>query len=239
MPGHSSSSDRRITARLTSILLVVAADGGPIPVTEIARRTDVPTSTARRLTTLLTSWRLLNRSVDGRYTSGGPLKWATDGGPGRPGVLSQLTAVTGHRARLGVPHDTGVSYLERRPGTPEQTPFTAAGSDVAHLSALGHALLAFAAHAGVTPTPESWPLASRKEIGRTVAVTRLTGVAITRNAPGTGGWGVAVPVLSATGAAFAALQITVADVDERDLGPILAALRTVSTQLSGRIAGPG
>ncbi|HEY4992654.1 MAG TPA: hypothetical protein VII33_11290, partial [Nakamurella sp.] len=65
------------------------------------------------------------------------------------------------------------------------------------------------------------------------------GVAIARNAPGTGGWGVAVPVLSANGAAFAALAITVADVDERDLGPILAALRTVSTQLSGRIAGPG
>jgi len=71
----------------------------------------------------LAARRLLERTTDGHYRAGFPLRILGAGG-GRPpsfverapSVLEDLCAVTKRRARLGVLRDLSVAYIEHRPG---------------------------------------------------------------------------------------------------------------------------
>ena len=107
-------------------------------------------STAHRLTAELTSWRLLERTPDGLYRAGLPLRMMA-GCPDRtptlqeraPCVLEDLAAATRCRARLGVLQELEVSYIEKQPGHGPVTSFNPAATLPAHPTALGRALLAF------------------------------------------------------------------------------------------------
>ena len=91
--------------------------------TEIARLAGLPISTAHRLTSELTSWRLLERTPDGLYRAGLPLRMMA-GCPDRaptlheraPCVLEDLAAATRSRARVGVLQELEVAYIEKQPG---------------------------------------------------------------------------------------------------------------------------
>src|SRR5690349_7276307 len=125
-------------------------EGSEHSLTEIARLAELPISTAHRLTAELTCWGLLERTPDGLYRAGLPLRMIGNC-PDRtptlheraPCVLEDLAATTRSRARLGVLHELKIAYIEKQPGHSPVTGFTPVATLPAHPTALGRALLAF------------------------------------------------------------------------------------------------
>ena len=149
MAGNSTESGRSVTSKITSILLTFT-EGSEHSLTEIARLAGLPISTAHRLTSELASWRLLERTDDGHYRAGLPLRMigTVDACPPSiaeraPCVLEDLSAATKSRARLGILQELDVAYIEKQPGPRPATAFTPAATLPAHPTALGRALLAF------------------------------------------------------------------------------------------------
>ncbi len=252
MAGNSMEAGRSVTHKITSILLTFT-EGSEHTLTEIARLAGLPISTAHRLTSELTSQRLLERTPDGRYRAGLPLRMMGTGDPRppalherAPAVLEDLAKVTRCRARLGVLQDLEVGYLEKQPGPRPVTGFTPAATLPAHPTALGRALLAFAPPGVVelailrglrAYTPHTVTAPDR--LRRALAVVRLTRVAVTSFEFEAGACGVAVPVFGTGGELVAAIELTVPDLG-RELQSALAALTIAARSLSRELAaGPG
>ena len=122
MAGNSTESGRSVTSKITSILMTFT-EGSEHSLTEIARLAGLPISTAHRLTSELASWRLLERTEDGHYRAGLPLRMigTADACPPSiaeraPCVLEDLAAATTCRVRLGVLRELEVAYIEKEPG---------------------------------------------------------------------------------------------------------------------------
>lgn len=125
--------------------------GSEHSLTEIAKLAGLPISTAHRLTAELASWRLLERTEDGRYRAGLPLRMigtvdcvAPSIAERAPCVLEDLSDATKCRARLGVLRNLELSYIQKQPGPQTATGFSAAAILPLHATALGRVLLAFA-----------------------------------------------------------------------------------------------
>ena len=106
--GNSTEPGRSVTSKVTSILMTFT-EGSEHSLTEIARLANLPISTAHRLATELASWRLLERTADGTYRAGLPLRMIGNGGVRLPSieerapcVLEDLASVTRSRARFGI-----------------------------------------------------------------------------------------------------------------------------------------
>ena len=249
MAGNSTESGRSVTSKITSILMTFT-EGSEHSLTEIAQLAGLPISTAHRLTSELASWRLLERTDDGRYRAGLPLRMigTADSCPPSvaeraPCVLEDLAAATQCRARLGVLRELEVAYIEKEPGPNPVTAFSAAATLPAHPTALGRALLAFcptgtvemAILRGLRPyTPHTVTAPDR--FRRALAVTRLTRVAVTRRELEASTCGVAMPVFGPGGDVVAAVELTVRDL-ANDLQPVLAPLSIATRSLSRELAG--
>lgn len=248
MAGNAGESGRSVTSKITSILLTFT-EGSAHSLTEIARLAGLPVSTAHRLTSELASWRLLERTEDGSYRVGLPLRTIGAGeaeppsvAERAPWVLEDLVAVTHSRARLGVLAGLDVAYIEKQPGGRPVTPFHPAATLPAHPTALGRALLAFADHElveatlarGLRPyTPCTVTAPDR--FRRALTMTRLSRAAVTRGELEPGVCCVAMPVFGAGGDAVAAIELTVADLS-RDLPTTTAALAVAVRSLSRELA---
>ncbi|MGI5133126.1 IclR family transcriptional regulator [Pseudonocardia sp. CA-107938] len=249
MAGNSVESGRSVTSKITSILLTFT-EGSEHSLTEIARLAGLPISTAHRLASELTSWRMLERTEHGRYRAGLPLRMIGTRGTcpssiaeRAPYVLEDLAAATRCRARLGVLQELDVAYIEKQPGLRPVTAFSPAATLPAHPTALGRALLAFAPTGVVEMTImrglrqyTRHTVTSPDRFRRALAVTRLTRVAVTRCELEAGTCGVAMPVFGAGGEVVAAIELTVRDLGA-DLQPVMAALQIASRSLSRELAG--
>lgn len=238
-----------MTSKITSILLTFT-EGSEHSLTEIARLAGLPVSTAHRLTSELASWRLLERTEDGLYRAGLPLRMIGTTQVGSPSlaergpcVLDDLAAATKSRARLGVLHELSVGYIEKVPGPKPATAFVPAATVPAHPTALGRALLAFSPARTVEAviskglrayTPHTVTMPDR--FRRALAVTRLTRVAVTRFELEAGICGVAMPVFGPGGEVVAAIELAVRDLGP-ELQPVMSALAIASRSLSREIAG--
>src|SRR6478736_6079152 len=134
LAGNATESGRSVTSKITSILLTFT-EGSEHSLTEIARLAGLPISTAHRLTSELASWRLLERTEDGQYRAGLPLRMigTVDGVPPSiaeraPCVLEDLSAATKCRARLGVLRDLELNYIQKQPGPQPATGFSVAAT---------------------------------------------------------------------------------------------------------------
>ena len=248
MAGNSTESGRSVTSKITSILMTFT-EGSVHSLTEIARLAGLPVSTAHRLTSELASWRLLERTDDGHYRIGLPLRMLGAGGASAPSVaerapwvLEDLAAATRNRARLGVLAGLDVAYIEKQPGHRPVSTFSAAATLPAHPTALGRALLAFSGPEvveatlarGLRPyTPHT--ITSPDRLRRALGVTRLTRVAVTRWELEAGVSGVAMPVFGPGGDVVAAIELSVTDLG-RELQPVMAALAVASRSLSRELA---
>ncbi|HWM02893.1 MAG TPA: helix-turn-helix domain-containing protein [Actinophytocola sp.] len=112
-----------MTAKVCAIVLAVSNTPEQF-ISEVARRTGLPASTAHRLLCELVKGGLLERNTAGRFTVcvelhllHGPGKRAAHARSLVGTVLEDLAAATGLRARFAVWHPTGISYLEQAPGT--------------------------------------------------------------------------------------------------------------------------
>jgi DNA-binding IclR family transcriptional regulator len=244
MAGNSTESGRSVTSKITSILLTFT-EGSEHSLTEIARLAGLPISTAHRLTSELASWRLLERTDDGHYRAGLPLRMigTVDACPPSiaeraPCVLEDLSAATKSRARLGILQELDVAYIEKQPGPRPATAFTPAATLPAHPTALGRALLAFSPARTVELTImrglrpyTTHTVTSPDRFRRALAVTRLTRVAVTRWELEAGICGVAMPVFGPGGDVVAAIELAVHELGH-ELQPIMAALAIASRSLS-------
>jgi DNA-binding IclR family transcriptional regulator len=250
MAGNSTESGRSVTSKITSILLTFT-EGSEHSLTEIARLAGLPISTAHRLTSELASWRLLERTDDGHYRAGLPLRMigtVDDACPPNiaeraPCVLEDLSAATKSRVRLGVLAELEVAYIEKQPGPRPATAFNPAATLPAHPTALGRALLAFSPARTVEMTIirglrpyTSHTITSPDRFRRALAVTRLTRVAVTRCELEAGVCGVAMPVFGPGGDVVAAIELAVHDLGH-ELQPVMAALAIASRSLSRELAG--
>jgi DNA-binding IclR family transcriptional regulator len=248
MAGNSTESGRSVTSKVTSILMTFT-EGSEHSLTEIARLAELPISTAHRLTAELASWRLLERTPDGLYRAGLPLRMISDC-PDRaptldergPCVLEDLAAATHSRARLGVLHELEVAYIEKQPGHHPVTGFAAAATLPAHPTALGRSLLAFTPPAFIEMTIRrglrpytTHTVTSPERFRRALAVTRLTRVAVTRYELEANACGVAMPVFGPGGDVLAAIELTVRDLGTT-LQPVLVALTIATRSLSRELA---
>src|SRR3954447_12809213 len=249
MAGNSTESGRSVTSKITSILMTFT-EGSEHCLTEIARLAGLSISTAHRLTAELTSWRLLERTPDGLYRAGLPLRMMA-GCPDRtptlqeraPCVLEDLAAATRCRARLGVLQELEVSYIEKQPGHGPVTSFNPAATLPAHPTALGRALLAFSPPGVVDMTImrglrpyTAHTVTSPDRFRRALAVTRLTRVAVTRFELEAGACGVAMPVFGPGGDVVAAIELAVGDLGHK-LQPVVAALSIAARSLTRELAG--
>src|SRR3954453_4794703 len=73
MAGNSTDPGRSVARKVTAILMAFS-DGAVLNLTEIAGIAQLPTSTAHRLASELLAWRLLERTENGGYRIGLPLR---------------------------------------------------------------------------------------------------------------------------------------------------------------------
>jgi len=227
---HSAKAVLSVPPKVLCILQVVGA-GGAHPIPDIAVGSGLPRAVVDRWTPRLVGWRLLELTESGCYRAGLALRLTVGGAlPAAAGFLPELAAVGRGRVRLGVLHRSGLGYLERMMSS---AAITAAGSRRADTSALGLALLAFGADHGNSSVVSGHPPAghrSSEKLHHALALTRLSGAAITRRSRGKG-FRVAVPVLGSAGIALVAIESTVPNLGDA-FPPALAALRAASGRLA-------
>jgi DNA-binding IclR family transcriptional regulator len=247
--GNSADTGRSVTNKVVAILLTFT-NGTTYSLTELARLTHLPISTAHRLAGELTAWGLLERTDSGRYRTGEQLRIIGGRAGSASGSLHERSrrvmedlslVVSRSTVRLGVLHGGRVTYVEKTAGPRPVGLFLDAGTAPAHASAMGKALLAFSSprvleavvHRGLeTFTP--YTLTNGNRLRRTLGVTRLTRVAVSR-----GEWemehlAVAAPIFGAGGDIAAALELDVREArDLRSLqAPLVVAARSLSRDLA-------
>ncbi len=248
MAGNSAEPGRSVTSKIVAILLTFH-DGNEHSLTEIARLTCLPVSTAHRLVTELAGWGVLERTDESMFRIGLPIKAISSRRSYTPAilesarrVLEDLVIATRAGARLGVMTDTDVAYIEKRCDHSPVTTFGQTSRLPAHATALGKALLAFSSAdmlnrvigSGLkcyTPNTVTDP----DRLRQMLASIRLTRVAISRWEYRTGFSEVAVPVFGSGGIAVAALELTVPNL-RADLHMASSVLTIAARGLSRELA---
>jgi DNA-binding IclR family transcriptional regulator len=246
--GNSTETGRSVTSKVIAILMTFT-DGSMHSLTEIARLAGLPISTAHRLASELTARGALERTEDGNYRVGLPLRMigTCPSHPPNiqeraPRVMEDLCDATRAVVRLGVFDDLEVAYIEKTPGHRPVTVFSAAATLPAHATALGKALLAFTSPHVVDLVIERglkaftpYTLTTPDRLRRALAVTRLTRIAVCRWELALGVSTVAAPVFGVGGQLVAALEVQIRDL-RCDLQVVQPALMVAGHSLSRELA---
>jgi DNA-binding IclR family transcriptional regulator len=226
MAGNSTDAGRSVTSKVIAILMTFRT-GEAYSLTEIARLTGLPVSTAHRLSMELVDWGMLQRTGEGRFRVGTQLHAIADrAAVAVPNlherarrVMEDLAVAAGRAVvRLGVPHGRDVLFLEKEPGDrPIPVAFGSATMPL-HATAMGRALLAFSPpglldriiEAGLTRYT-SYTTTDPEALRHALAVIRLTRVAICRREYEIEFCTTAVPVFGTGGRVVAALELSLRD----------------------------
>lgn len=218
---------RSVVARIAAILTTFRT-GSAHSITEIARLTGLPISTAHRLANELASWNLLHRRDDAMFEIGPMLRRLGDGTwsfsvveQKGPPLLTDLSEATDRRVRLGVLLNGRIVYMEKRPGFDRVTAFSRNATLPAHATALGKVLLAFAPQASIAHivrpmmafTPRT--INSIDQLQRALRTIKMRKFAVSAGEHFESELAIAVPVLAPDGTVAAALE---ADVEPSKLG---------------------
>ena len=237
MAGNSTEPGRSVTSKVAAILMSFTSGRGHALV-DLARQAGLPTSTAHRLACELTDRHLLERTDDGEFRVGLPLRMLS-GETAEPPTLQErapfvvddLCEATRATVMLGVLDDLEVAYIERRPGHQPVSTFSAAARLPVHATALGKVLLAFAPSQVVrmvlTPSLAAFTpatLTTAEQIHRALQCVRLHGMATSCGELQAGRCGVAVPVPGPRGTAIAAIAVEVPELEQATLGRVVPAL---------------
>jgi DNA-binding IclR family transcriptional regulator len=244
---NSIGAGRSVTSKVVAILDTFGK-GHAHSLTDIANLTGLPISTVHRLATELASLGVLARTERGWYRIGPrfnvmgqevvPARTWHD--PARR-VMEDLSVATGTNVRLGILRNLNVAVMEKVAGHHAIAGFASAAPLPAHATALGKALLAFSPPEtadlviarGLRPyTPST--LTDPDRLLRSLAQTRLTGIALSRAEWRPGVFDIAAPVFEAGGRVVAALEITVHDLSddyERLRPALVVAARSLSREL--------
>jgi DNA-binding IclR family transcriptional regulator len=232
----------------TAAILMAYLHGSSHSLTEIAAASGLPLSTAHRLVCELAACGVLRRAENGEYQIGLPLRLI--GTAGRPAtdlegqaylVLQDLSQVLDADVRLGVLCDFEVSYIEKPAGRRPTSTFEQDRRLPAHATAMGKALLAFSAPEVVrlllvrglkafTPHTVTAP----ERLRRTLAMARLSRLAVARWELEPERSALAVPVFGPEGGVVAAIEVRVED-PAAELATVRPALAVASRSLSRQL----
>jgi DNA-binding IclR family transcriptional regulator len=252
MAGGSNQQGRTVISKVSAIL--VAISEGSRTLTEIAARTELPLSTVHRLATELAAWRVLERTTDGSYRAGPPLRTIGTTNDGTfvvvddvavsvrdraVPIMEDLFRAIGVRVRVGFLDDALlVAYVQKEsPHQPVSRECPAARLP-AHATALGKALLAFSPPSVIktvlgrrlrryTPFTMTRPDVLISAF-KTIRATRL---AVCDRELEWDSCAVAAPVFGAGGQVVAAIELRTQDL-ARDIEGWLALLSVAAGSLS-------
>jgi DNA-binding IclR family transcriptional regulator len=251
MAGGSNQPGRTVISKVSAILLAISE--GCRTITDIAAWTGLPLSTVHRLTTDLALRRVLERTTDGSYRAGQPLRaiGCTGGGTVTADdadvgvrdrvvpVMEDLFRAVGVRIRVGfLDHCLDVAYVQKdalhRPVSRE----CQAARLPAHATALGKALLAFSPPpilktllARRLPRYTSFTVTRPEVLVATVKTIRATRVAVCDREHEWDACAVATPVFGPRGQAVAAIELQAHDL-ERDVEAWRATMMVAAGSLS-------
>jgi DNA-binding IclR family transcriptional regulator len=247
MAGNSTDPGRSVTSKVAA-LLIAFGDDAVLNLSEIAGIAKLPTSTAHRLVAELLAWRLLERTDEGSYRIGLPLriigKDAADRDMlnlaillvrARP-MLAELAETTRADAKLGMLLDDHVVYLGHSGASTTGSASLIPARPV-HATAIGKALLAFSSTSVVDRilskgTQATRTMAAADKPCEALSAIRLTQVATVRDVFQCA---VAVPVFSGGGKVAAAVELTIREPGmdvKAATGALTVACRSLSRQLA-------
>lgn len=216
-----------------------------LTISELARRADMPLSSAHRMADRLATWGAIERDDEGRYAIGLRLYEVASLAPRGRG-LSELAApfvedlfvVTRHHVQLAVLEGSHAVMVERRsgPGAVE-VEYRVGGKLPLLTTALGHAMLAYLSHteldrvlAECTHPDDLRYRDNRAQIDATLAAVRREGLARVKRGLPAPLVAIATPIRGRADAIEAALSIVVpAATPTQSLEP---ALRTAARGIS-------
>jgi DNA-binding IclR family transcriptional regulator len=244
--GNGSAELRSVVSKVAAILRAFRFEGA-LTVTEIARTTELPLSTAHRLVVELADWQLLRRGGDGRYGLTGVATRQADrasadvrdrAGP----VVEDLSSVTRRNVRLGVLEGLRVRYAEKTYGLRPLSNLSSTATSPAHATAIGQVLLTFSTgdmlRSGVGPglrRSTSSTLTTATWLDHALKKVRLHGVAVVSGEHIGGHSAVAAPVFGDGGEIVAALEIRLHDV-RAELPTVVPALMVAARGLTRDLA---
>jgi len=265
MAGNSTDPGRSVASKVTAILMAFS-DGAVHNLTEIAGIAKLPTSTAHRLASELLAWRLLERTEDGGYQIGLPLriigKDVTDYDAlnrallimrARP-VLAELARTARTDVKLGALNGHEVVYLGQFGQCTQSAVVGADGGTgclapalPAYATAIGKALLAFSPSGVVNRAiadgmQTANAMNSPDNLREALSVIRLTQIATARDEYHADRSAIAMPVFSGGGRVAAAVELTVREpgTDVKAVtGALTVACRSLSRQLATEFRDPG
>jgi IclR family transcriptional regulator, acetate operon repressor len=248
--GNSNEPGRTVTSKTVAILSAFTV-GGPLTLTELAHQTNIPVSTVYRHVRELARVQALERDADHRYSPSPGLRSLIGGDAtatlrGRaPLVVDDLATALRSTVRLGVLDGMEIAYITKQPGSTPTTSFSKAARVPAHATALGKAVLAY------TPatirqviscqltryTPQT--LTTVGELIDALHRIRVRGFATVDRELDPSACAVGVPVFGTGGAAIAAIDVQVDNLEHSALEAVLPALITAARCLGREIAPPG
>ncbi|NRQ31731.1 IclR family transcriptional regulator [Nonomuraea sp. NN258] len=244
MAGGSREAGRTVTAKVLAILGAFDAAHPRLTLTDVARRSGVPLSTAHRLVAELESGQALGRAPDGRLQVG-PRLWEL--GRLAPGGLRELAhpwlqelfLSTGENVHLAVRDGVEVRYVDKVYGRRAVPIVSRTGGRLPlHPTGVGKALLAHAPDWFVTsylarelerPTPHT--ITEPGRLARELALVRAQGHALTYEEMTLGSCSAAAPVLVG-GRAVAAVGIVLASRRARELPRLVEPLKQAAAEIA-------
>jgi DNA-binding IclR family transcriptional regulator len=242
--GNGSAVHHSVVSKVAAILRAVRFNGA-LTITEIARVTDLPLSTAHRLVVELADRQLLGRGDDGRYGltwgvprrgTGWPSGIRVTAGP----TVDDLSSVTARDVRLGVLDEPRVRYVEKTYGA---RPLSAAATLPTHATALGQVLLAYSSAYVVRRVVASGlrrytskTVTTAARLDHVLRTVRVRGVAVVGGELTPDHVAVAAPVFDDSGEIAAALEARLHDV-EAELPIVVPSLTIAARSLSRDLMG--
>ncbi|GAA4105801.1 IclR family transcriptional regulator [Enteractinococcus coprophilus] len=209
-----------VTARSLALLAAFSPERPRLSLSEMARRANLPVSTAHRLVAELVEWGAVER-VHNEYVIGQRLWKLGLLAPIRQNIaeiaaphMQDVLFVTHNVVNLFVLESSKVLLLERISGTKVGTPFRKVGDPLPlHASAAGKVMLAFSRQDLMSQAINNmtsltkYTITSPAALQAAVAEVKRSGYAISSQETGLDNHAVAVPVLDAMGYAVAALGV--------------------------------
>ncbi len=241
MAGNTSAAGATVTSRVLALLGAFDAGHRELSLSELARRSGMPVSTAHRLVAELAGWGALRRTAAGTYVVGGRL-W--DIGLLAPVArelreiavpfLHDLYGATLETVHLAVREDDHVLYLETLSGTRSVPVVSTVGSRLPmHATGVGKVLLAYAPadvrqRVLAAPLPRFLPrtVTSPAILARQLDRVRADGYATTDEEMTPGARSVGVPITTGDGV-IGALGFVVSDL-RRSRARLVAALQVAA-----------
>ncbi|MEU1387645.1 MULTISPECIES: IclR family transcriptional regulator [unclassified Nonomuraea] len=250
MSGGARRPGQTVTSKVLAILGAFDAAHPQLTLTDLARRSGVPLSTAHRLVAELEEWQALSRSPDGRLRVGlrlwelGQLAPGSLQGRAHP-WLQELFATTGENVHLAVRDGLEVLYVDKVYGRRAVPIVSRTGGRLPmHPTGVGKALLAFEpewfvqaylARALERPTPHTVTEPGR--LARELAAVRAQGYALTHEEMTLGSCSAAAPVV-VDGRAVAAVGIVLASRRARELPRLVDPLLESAARIAAACRTP-